>query len=118
MRLLFLLSCSVFLSLQLFAQTGDKFFSQKDYKSAAVAYEREAATKPELYFKMGKALFAQQRFEEAIVAFELYKEKYTSADKATADKWIEALKHKDDIIIVKNIGAPINSSYGEAIPRI
>lgn len=118
MKVLLLLCFGVFLTHQTFAQTGDKFFTQKDYKSAAVAFEREAATKPELYFKMGKALFAQQRFDEAIAAFELYKEKYATADKALADKWIEALKHKDDIILVKNIGGPLNTEYGEAIPRI
>ncbi|MBP9187051.1 MAG: OmpA family protein [Bacteroidia bacterium] len=115
-NLLFALACV--LSSYLFAQNGDKYFTDKDYARAQFAYEREVTSNPALYLKLAKSYFALQKFDEAINALELYKTKYSGADVAEANKWIELLKRDDEMVRVENLGGTINSSDADFLPRI
>lgn len=114
--LLFSLAC--ILTSYLFAQNGDKYFKDKDYARAQFAYEREVQTNPALYFNLAKSYFALQKFDEAIQALQLYKEKYSAANKAEADKWIELLQRNDEMVKVENLGPTINSNDADFLPRI
>lgn len=116
-KVLFTLSLSLF-ALFTFSQTGDKYFNDKDYQRAVFAYEREAPGNPALYLKLGKSYFALQNFEKAIESLELYKTKYTSADKEYVDKFITLLKRDDEKVKVENLGSTINSSKNDFLPRI
>lgn len=105
-------------TVNLFAQNGEKYFKDKDYARAQFAYEREVQTNPALYLNLAKSYFALQKFDEAIQALKLYKEKYSGADKAEADKLIALLERKDEMVKVENLGATINSSDEDFLPRI
>lgn len=100
------------------AQSGDKYFTEKDYQRASLAYEREAPASPSLYLNLAKSYFALQEFEKAIDALHLYKEKYASADKSYADKLIALLQREDEKVKVENLGGSINSSDDDFLPRI
>jgi tetratricopeptide (TPR) repeat protein len=75
-----LLYLAFFTTSFLFAQNGDKYFKDKDYSRAQFAYEREVQTNPALYFNLAKCYFALQKFDEAINALHLYKEKYSAGN--------------------------------------
>src|SRR5688572_1502393 len=100
------------------AQTGDKYFKDKDYQRAAFAYEREAPSNASLYLNLAKSYFALQEFEKAIIAMKLYKEKDPKADKTFADKYIALLQRDDEKVKVENIGSKINTSKNDFVPRI
>lgn len=100
------------------AQSGDEFFTKKDYRTAIARYEQEVKTKPEKYFKMGQAYFAIKEFDKAIEAIENYKLKYASADKNLADKWLNLLKRDDEYIEVVNAGTNINSPQSDYFPYV
>lgn len=102
----------------MWAQTGDKYFKEKDYQRAALAYEREATSNPSLYLNLAKSYFAQQEFEKAQEALQTYKEKYSSADKAYVDKLMALIQRDDEKVKVENMGSNINSANSDFIPRI
>ncbi|MCC6722193.1 MAG: OmpA family protein [Bacteroidia bacterium] len=108
----------LFIALFSISQSGDKYFNDKDYQRAIFAYEREAPTNASLYLNLAKSYFAMQNFEKAILSLELYKEKYTSADKTYADNFIALLKRDDEKVKVENLGSVVNSSSNDFIPRI
>lgn len=107
--------CSILFS---HAQLAEKYFKDKDYARAQLAYEREVQSNPVLYLNLAKTYFALQKFEEAIAALKLYKEKYTNADKAYADTLISLLQRNDEVVKVENLGSVINSSDADFLPRI
>ena len=107
--------CSILFS---HAQLAEKYFKDKDYARAQLAYEREVQSNPVLYLNLAKTYFALQKFEEAIAALKLYKEKYTNADKAYADMLISLLQRNDEVVKVENLGSVINSSDADFLPRI
>lgn len=114
-----LLLCLVWCtSTMLFAQNGDKYFKDKDYARAQFAYEREVQTNPALYFNLAKTYFALQKFDEAIQALQLYKQKYSAANIVEADKWISLLQRNDELVKVENLGSTINTKNAELVPRI
>jgi hypothetical protein len=49
MKKLILSLCLSAIAISSFAQSGDKYFKDKDYQRAAFAYEREAPSNPSLY---------------------------------------------------------------------
>ena len=100
------------------AQDGDEFFDNKDYQRAKLAYEREVKSDPSKYFNLAQCHFALLEFDEAIVAMNNYKEKYSSADKDLANKWLALLQRDDERIKVENLGPMINSSKDEYVPRV
>jgi outer membrane protein OmpA-like peptidoglycan-associated protein len=107
--------CSILFS---HAQLAEKYFKDKDYARTQLAYEREVQSNPVLYLNLAKTYFALQKFEEAIAALKLYKEKYTNADKAYADMLISLLQRNDEVVKVENLGSVINSSDADFLPRI
>ncbi len=118
MKKIIILSIITFLCVDLFAQNGDKFFAEKDYLRASLAYEREAVSDPSLYFKLAQSYFAIQEFDKAGIALNLYKEKYSSADKSLVDKWLSLLSREDEKVKVENLGSNINTNKDDFIPRI
>lgn len=108
----------VFACATLRAQNAEALFKNKDYARAQFAYEREVQSNPALYFNLAKTYFALQKFDEAVEALKLYKEKYAGANKAEADKWIELLQRNDELVKVENLGGTINSSDADFLPRI
>ncbi|PKP23242.1 MAG: hypothetical protein CVU05_00345 [Bacteroidetes bacterium HGW-Bacteroidetes-21] len=105
-------------SVLLFAQTGDEYFTKKEYASAIARYEQEIKSKPEKYFNLAKAYFAIKEFDKSIAALENYKKLYTSADIALADKWITLLKRDDEYIEVNNSGELLNSPQSDYFPYV
>ena len=118
MKKLILSICLLASTLSLFAQSGDKYFKDKDYQRAAFAYEREVKTNPTLYLNLAKTYFALQEFEKAVESLNLYKEKDAKADKVYADKLIALLQRDDEMVKVENVGPSINTSSDDYIPRI
>ncbi|NUM32213.1 MAG: OmpA family protein [Bacteroidetes bacterium] len=116
-KILFTLSLSMFIVLS-YSQSGDKYFKDKDYQRASFAFEREAPANPSLYLNLAKSYFALQNFEKAIESLELYKTKYSSADKDYTDKLIALLKRDDEKVKVENLGGTINSTSSDFLPRI
>lgn len=112
---LFVISC---MAVAAFAQNAEKYFKDKDYARAQFAYEREVQANPALYLNLAKTYFALQKFEEAVNALKLYKEKYTGADKAYADVLIALLERNDEMVKVENLGSTINSNDADFLPRI
>jgi len=100
------------------AQSGDKYFKDKDYQRAVFAYEREALTTPSMYLNLAKSYFALQNFEKAVEAINLYKTKYSGADITYADQFSELLKRDDELVKVENLGSTINTSDNDFLPRI
>lgn len=116
-KLLFTLNLAL-VALFSYSQSGDKYFNDKDYQRAVFAYEREAQTNPSYYLNLSKSYFALQNFEKAIASMELYREKYSSADKNYAEKFINLLKREDEKVKVENLGSNVNSSSNDFLPRI
>jgi outer membrane protein OmpA-like peptidoglycan-associated protein len=100
------------------AQSGDKYFKDKDYQRAVFAYEREVINNPALYLNLAKSYFALQNFEKAIDAITLYKAKYSGADKTYADQLLTLLQRDDELVKVENLGSVINTSDNNFLPRI
>ncbi|HEY8401912.1 MAG TPA: hypothetical protein VIK89_11655, partial [Cytophagaceae bacterium] len=99
-------------------QTADKYFESKDYLNASKAYEREVAYKPSSYLNLAKSYFAMQEFDKAIEALKNYRDKYPSADKEYANKFIALLERNDDPTKVTNLGNVINGPKDEYFPVI
>lgn len=118
MKKLVLSICLLAIGMSSFAQSGDKYFKDKDYQRAAFAYEREAPSNPSLYLNLAKSYFALQEFQKATEAMKLYREKDPKADKTLADKYIALLERNDEKVKVENIGSTINTSTSEFLPRI
>ena len=100
-----------------YAQKGDEYFEQKDYYNAARYYEVEAETDASKYLNLGKSYFAQGRITKAIEALEAYKQKYSSADVAFVNNFLELLRRDDDEIEMRDIPS-INTTYEEYSPII
>lgn len=108
----------LFFTTQMWAQNAEVFFKNKDYARAQFAYEREVVSNPALYLNLAKCYFALQKFDEAVVALKLYKEKYATADKAYVDMLIGLLQRNDELVKVENLGSTINSNDADFLPRI
>lgn len=102
---------------QAFAQ-GDKYFKEKQYKVAIAAYSEEVKSDAGKYFNLAKSYFAVKDFTNAIIAMEKYKEKYSKADTAYANWFIDILKRSDSEVPMRQVPGEINSPKTESVPRI
>ena len=100
------------------AQSGDKYFKDKDYQRAVFAYEREVLNNPSFYLNLAKSYFALQNFEKAADAISLYKSKFPNADNTYADQLLALLRRDDELVKVENLGPTINSGDNDFLPRI
>lgn len=100
------------------AQTGDKYFSNKDYRSAVIAYEKEVGKSPDKYLNLAKSHFALKQFDEAAAAMRGYRDNYGSADKTMAENWIQLLERNDDPVRINNLGSAVNTDVNEYLPVV
>ena len=107
----------LFTVISVFAQ-GDKYFNEKQYRTAIAAYNLEVITSPEKYLNLAKSYFAVKDFPNAIDAMKQYKEKYPKADIAYANWFIDILNRPDVEVPMKPIEGLINTSASESVPRI
>lgn len=97
---------------------GDKYFKDKQYKMAVVAYEVEVGSKPEKYLSLAKSYFGAKDYKNAVVAMENYKSKYPKGDTAYANWFITMLKRNDSEVPMRPLEGAVNTSGEEAVPRI
>ncbi|MCF8297737.1 MAG: OmpA family protein [Saprospiraceae bacterium] len=102
---------------QIFAQ-GDKYFKEKQYKVAIAAYTEEVKSDAGKYYNLAKSYFAVKDFTNAIIAMEKYKEKYSKADTAYANWFIDILKRNDSEVPMRQVPGLVNSEKTESVPRI
>ncbi len=113
--LIFLLILNVTL---VFGQSAKELFDKGNYAGAATAYSRAANSSPGNYLGLATSYIALKEFDKAIEALQNYRTKYSSANKNYANKMIALLEREDDIVKIENLGTNINTSKGEAFPRI
>jgi outer membrane protein OmpA-like peptidoglycan-associated protein len=106
------------ISIVSFAQNGEKYFKDKDYARAALAYEREAPASPVLYLNLAKTYFALQEFDKALDALDLYVEKYPTADQKYVEQLESLIERDDELVKVENLGPVLNSAKSDFLPRI
>tara|TARA_R110002050_G_scaffold65066_3_gene141162 strand:+ start:7037 stop:9886 length:2850 start_codon:yes stop_codon:yes gene_type:complete len=100
------------------AQSASDLYDSGKYKQAAVKYEQEAVKDPEFYLWAGKSYTALKEWDKAISMYEAYRDKYPKANKVHANTIINLLKGPEEDVYIENLGANINSSLGEILPRI
>jgi outer membrane protein OmpA-like peptidoglycan-associated protein len=100
------------------AQNGDKFFENKDYRSAVISYEREVSSEPSKYLNLAKSHIALKQFNEASAALRSYKKEYDEADNEMADKLLALVERDDDPVRVSNLGSNVNEEVGEYLPVV
>lgn len=100
------------------AQNGDKFFENKDYRSAVLAFEKEAAKSPEKYFNLAKAHIALMQFDDAAIALKNYIDKNGDSEDVNAKALLALVEREDDPVRVNNLGSNVNESVGEYLPVV
>ncbi|MBI1183914.1 OmpA family protein [bacterium] len=102
----------------LFAQNGDKYFDNKDYRAAVLAYEREVDKEPEKYLKLAKCHIALQQFDQAAEALQHYIDGSNGADKEYARNLLELVQRNDDPVRITNLGSGLNLEGSEYLPVV
>jgi outer membrane protein OmpA-like peptidoglycan-associated protein len=118
-KCLFLVACFVWCAtFTATAQQADEYFNRKEYHIAIQFYENEVKTNSQRYFNLAKSYFAIQEFEKAAEAMKNYRDKFSGADRAYCDKWIQLVERPDEPITITNMGAPINSAKPDYFPVV
>lgn len=102
----------------LHAQNGDKYFENKEYRAAILAYEKEVERNPEKYMPLAKAHIAVQQFEEASQVLATYIATGGGSADEDAKKLKELVDRNDDPVRTNNLGADVNVDVGEYLPVV
>jgi len=100
------------------AQNGDKYFENKEYRAAILAYEKEVEKTPEKYLNLAKSHIAVQQFEEASEALKNYIDKHGDSETVNAAGLKALVDREDDPVRTNNLGADVNVDVGEYLPVV
>jgi outer membrane protein OmpA-like peptidoglycan-associated protein len=103
---------------QLTAQTAAQFFEQGRYRQAALAYEEMAKTNPAEFQNAARSYVALKAWDDAIRTYTAYRDQATGANKVEVNAIISILQRPSENLYIENMGAAINGSDNELLPRV
>lgn len=109
-----IIGLAMFLVSASLAQSGDKYFDKKEYRTAAAMYEREVKSDPSKNLNLAKCYIALQQFDEASAALA----NYSGSQDEEARKLKELVDRDDEPVRIKNLGSTVNSGESEYLPVI
>lgn len=100
------------------AQTADELFEAGQYRQAAQAYERSAASDASAYRGAARSYTALRNWDQAIAMYERYRDNASGANASEVNELIALLRAPEEDLYVENVGANVNTATGEYSPRV